>query len=302
MSKKLIWKRHGLWFRPDNKLAWMQSHAMLPTPLHLGGETYRIFFGSRNSKNQSYIGSILVDLEQDAKITQVEKQPVLAPGRLGTFDDNGVVPSCALRVNGKIYLYYIGFKPGGTTRMDLFGGLAIAEDENSQFQRVSEAPILDRTSRNPFINTAPWVVQPNGNAFYVYYVSGVEWLTPDLPRYNIQIGKSLDGSNIIRDGTVAVDFKDGENALARPFVMKDTDGYKMWFSAKGDQYSLKYAESLDGIRWERQDNTHQFSDPIDGIDDQMECYAVVIRSRNKYFMFYNGNGYGHDGICLATTE
>ena len=71
-------------------------------------------------------------------------------------------------------MYTIGFKPGGTTRMDLFGGLAISQDNGKTFSRWTEAPIIERNKKNPYINTAPWVLKIKNN-FVMYYVAGIEW-------------------------------------------------------------------------------------------------------------------------------
>ena len=61
--------------------------------------------------------------------------------------------------NNEIALYYIGWNPGSTVRVNLFGGLAISKDNGKSFERWSEAPILERTKTDPFLNTAPWVVK-----------------------------------------------------------------------------------------------------------------------------------------------
>ena len=39
-----------------------------------------------------------------------------------------------------------------------------------------------------------------------------------------------------------------------------------------------------------------------GFDSQMLEYAAVIKHQDSYFMFYNGNNYGFDGIGLAVSE
>ena len=178
---------------PYHLMSGHHSHAMLPTPFHLYGSIYKIYFAGRNSSNQSSIYHCTVDITDPTTVLEYSELPVLKPGRIGTFDDNGVLPSCAIRVGDDIYLYTIGFKPGGTTRMDLFGGLAISTDDGKTFERWSEAPIIERSRVNPFINTAPWVIKSN-DRFLMYYVSGVSWIHPDLPRYNIQIADSTDES------------------------------------------------------------------------------------------------------------
>lgn len=295
---KIQWEKHGLVIKPNKKLWWMNSHAMLPTPQKITDSIYRIYFAGRNQYNQSHIGYAILDLREPNKILDISSQPILSPGRLGTFDDNGVLPSCVLSTKDSVLLYTIGFKPGGTTRMDLFGGLAVSHDNGLTFERWSEAPIIERCKSNPFINTAPWVVSVN-NSYKMYYVAGVEWKNKDLPRYNIQIAYSTDGMQWERDGTVAIDFLNNENALARPYVTMQNNVYRMWFSSKGNYYLPQYAESEDGIHWVRHDQMIDLHPTPHGPDADMICYPVVLQYKEQHIMFYNGNNYGEDGICLA---
>lgn len=276
----------------------MQTHAMVPTPHQVDESLYRIYFAGRNEKNQSSIGYALIDLDKPNDVLEYSDTAVLTPGRLGTFDDNGVLPSCLVEFDGELAMYTIGFKPGGTTRMDLFGGLATSKDNGESFFRWSEAPIIERNRINPFINTAPWVVKEE-ILFRMYYVSGSEWLTPDLPRYNIQTAVSKNGKDWVRDGTVAIDFLAGENALARPYVIIEDGIYRMWFSSKGQHYLPQYAESEDGINWTRYENAVDLKPTPNSPDEEMICYPVVLKNKGKHIMFYNGNGYGANGICLA---
>ena len=274
---------------------------MLPTPLRIEGSVYKIFYGTRNANNQSSISYSIIDLENPSKVVEHASIPVLCPGRLGTFDDNGVLPSCILEKNNEMLLYTIGFKPGGTTRMDLYGGLAISADGGHTFNRWSEAPIIERTRANPMINTAPWVIRDQSE-YKMYYVSGVEWLNQDLPRYNIQMASSTDALFWRRDGQVAIDFEEGENALARPYVLFEDGKYHMWFSAKGESYRALYAISSDGISWERDPKTFQFQGNSHDIDDEMVCYPAIISHKGQKIMLYNGNDYGLRGICMAVEE
>ncbi len=294
------WLKYGLILKPESGLSWMKTHAMVPTPDHLQGSLYKIYFSGRNAQNQSNIGWVTVDLATPDRILDIAATPVLTPGRLGTFDDNGVLPSCIVNHGGEKYLYYIGFKPGGTTRMDLFGGLAISQDNGKSFHRWSEAPILERTRVNPFINTAPWVVAAPDKGWLMYYVGAVEWVHKDLPRYNIQIARSDDLKHWRRDGETAIDFGPGENALARPYVVKSAEGYRMWFSAKGEHYLPYTATSQDGISWNREPDP--VLSPSRGPDEEMICYTVVLRHESRDIMYYNGNGYGGNGLCLAVRE
>jgi hypothetical protein len=187
--------------------------------------------------------------------------------------------------------------------MNIFGGLAQSFDGGKTFSRYSRAPIIERCRVNPFINTAPFAIKDN-NEFKLYYVSGVEWVNKDLPRYNIQMATSQDALEWKREGHVAIDFEGNENALARPFVIKENGIYKMWFAAKSDDYRMKYAESLDGLKWTRKDDHVGIDVSKDSMaeDHQMIQYASIVTYNNQKFMFYNGNNYGANGILWAEEE
>ena len=136
----------------------------------------------------------------------------------------------------------------------------------------------------------------------MYYVSGIGWKNPNLPRYNIKYATSKDGLHWIRKGNIAIDFKNKfENALARPFVIKDKNKFKMWFSSKGHSYKLSYAESSDGKNWHRIEKNIGIgkSQNKNEFDSDMIEYASVIKYHDYEFMLYNGNNYGKHGIGIA---
>lgn len=296
------WTKLGLVIRPDPSVWWMRSHAMIPTPQKLGGSLWKIYFSGRNDDNQSHIGWAIVDLDRPTQPLEYSSEPVLAPGDLGCFDDNGVTPSCVIEDGNELRLYYIGWNPGSTVRMHLFGGLAISNDGGQTFSRWSRAPIIERCPTDPFLNTAPWVVKAD-DGWNMYYVSGTGWRHKDLPRYNIKLARSQDGKTWQRDGHVCIDFADeSENALARPYVVREGGLWKMWFAHKGDAYRLGYAESDDGATWRRNSVGAGIAPGPDGFDSDMQEYAAVIRHNGQRFMLYNGNNYGYDGILLAVED
>jgi hypothetical protein len=299
----MSWRKIGLFIKPQRDKWWSLTHAMIPTPDELGNGIFRIYYSGRNLNNQSHIAWADVDLNEPFRIVSYSEGPVLLPGQLGCFDDNGVTPSCVINLpGGEKALYYIGWNPGSTVRMHLFGGLAISYDNGKSYQRWSRAPILERSPLDPYLNTAPWVVS-DGDGYRIFYVSGHEWVHKDLPRYNIKTAFSSDGKNWVRKGQVCIDFKDiNENALARPFVLIEEGLWKMWFSHKGTAYRIGYAESKDGINWERLDQLAGIDVSLSGFDSEMVAYAAVVKYDGRRFMFYNGNNYGFEGIGLAVSE
>ena len=300
-KKKIIWKKLGLLIKPQKKNWFTRSHCMVPTPEYLDNNSYRIYYSGRNLKNQSIITYADLIFNLNKIKVKYSKKPIFEIGKLGTFDDNGVTPSCVLQLNKKIKsMYYIGWNPGSTTRMNLYGGLAFFN--KNVLKRYSEAPLLERSITDPYLNTAPWVIRIKKNLFYMYYVSGTKWKNKDLPFYRIKFASSTDGINWKRDGRVCIDFKNkSECALARPYVIKEGRVFKMWFSykSKNTSYKIGYAESYDGLKWVRNDNFNSISTSRKGFDSDMVGYPVIIKIKNLYYMLYNGNNYGYEGIGIA---
>ena len=296
------WVKRGVIIRPTGQHDWMVSHAMLPVAEWRHCDLYRIYFSGRDSENRSLIGYAEIDLKDPCTVLRVSEQPVFGLGSLGCFDDNGVTPSWIVDHDGRKYLYYIGWNKGATVRMHLFGGLAFSDDGGETFHRYSRAPVLERTDGEPYLNTAPCVLL-DGSLWRMWYVAGVEWVHRNLPRYNIKYAESLDGLSWDRRGIVCIDFASpDENALARPCVLKEGDIYRMWFSHKGERYRMGYAESVDGINWDRKDAEAGIDVSPSGWDSEMIEYAYVFEHRGVKYMLYNGDDYGRDGVGLAVAE
>lgn len=298
------WKKQGLVIRPDPSKPWMVTHAMLPFADPIGGDLYRVYFSGRDRENRSWVSYVDARIGTSSlEIVKWAPAPALGLGALGSFDDNGVTPSWVVTVNGKKYLYYIGWNKGSTVRMGLLAGLAVSDDGGQTFRRVSRAPILERNDLEPYaLNTAPCVRYERG-LWRMWYVSGVEWIHPNLPRYNIKYAESDDGAVWRRDGRVCIDFKSPEEyALARPCVRLEDGIYKMWYSYKGENYRIGYAESRDGISWSHKDNAIKIEGSSSGWDSRMQEYAFVFCHKKRKYMLYNGNDYGKEGIGLAVEE
>ena len=100
-------KSLGIIFKPKKKYTWSLTHCMLPTVIKLNNDKIRIFFGSRNKNNISSIGFVDLNYKRNKfKIVKYSKKPVLKPGLLGSFDDNGVLPSCIIKKK-KIILFIL---------------------------------------------------------------------------------------------------------------------------------------------------------------------------------------------------
>ena len=83
-------------------------------------------------------------------------------------------------------------------------------------------------------------------------------------------------------------------------MVKEKNGYRMWYSYRGKSYRIGYAESKDGLDWTRKDDEVELDVSSKGWDSEMIEYPFVFDHQGKRYMLYNGNGYGKTGIGLAT--
>ena len=119
----------------------------------------------------------------------------------------------------------------------------------------------------------------------------------------IKYAESHDGIHWNREGHIALNFKsDKESAIARAFVLHGIEKYKMWYSYRGDSYRIGYAESSDGIQWERKEELAGIDVSANEWDPEIIEYPHVFDHKGSQYMFYNGNGFGKTGFGLAVLE
>jgi predicted GH43/DUF377 family glycosyl hydrolase len=296
------WKKIGLFLRPNKRNKWNISHCMVPTALKLSKNSYRIFYATRNKKNQSVITYADIKIEKNIKVINKSKNISLNTGKLGAFDDNGVLPSCVIKHKNKYLMYYIGWQPRVTTSYSLVAGLSVSTD-GKNFKRFSQSQILHTNSQEPFsILTAPFVIKLK-KYFFMWYVSCVQWNSSDYPRYNIKTAKSLDGYKWTQSGKSCLNLKKNERALARPYVLYESGKFRMWYSyeKKIGSYKIGYAESQDGFNWKRLDKKININ-YTSKYEKKMREYPCIIKNKKNYFMLYNGDNYGKQGVLLAKLE
>jgi len=297
------WTKRGRIFEPLGQARWIGTHAALPI-VDATDDGYRVYFSSRDGHGRSQIGYGRLTLDdRDACLDAISPEPVLRPGPLGAFDDAGVTPACLVHHAGNTHLYYTGWSRGASVPFYLQIGVAVSE-QGKQYHRLSPALLIDRSAVDPYLTASPWILV-EGQLWRMWYVSGTGWENIEgekRPNYHIRYAESRDGLIWTRTGVVCIDYAPGEYAFGRPCVIFDRDlaRYRMWYSVRGDAYRLGYAESSDGIAWQRRDHDAGLPLSPDGWDSEMVTYPVVFRHRGTLYMLYNGNGYGQTGIGMAT--
>ena len=123
------------------------------------------------------------------------------------------------------------------------------------------------------------------------------------PHYELRYAESKDGIHWKRDGIVCIG-SDMEEAVARPYVIKERDLYCMWYCYRVQHgaYRIGYAESSDGMKWVRMDDQAGIDLSQSGWDSEMVEYPCVFDHKGERYMLYNGNTFGLDGIGLAVAE
>lgn len=299
------WIKKGLVLTPLTNLDWVVNYMWVPTAEHIGENVYRIYFATRNRSNMSQIGYVDIDINEPSKIINYSRTPVLELGELGTFDDSAVLPSWIVNFEDRKYLYYIGWMQGKRVPYYASLGLAISTNGGEKFSRYSHAPLLARNVVDPYM-TASACIRIEGGLWRMWYLTNTKWTIENgepKPRYHLKYAESDDGINWRRNGIVAIDFaSEDEFAISRPCVLYENGIYRMWYSHRGGNYRIGYAESKDGIKWHRKDNEVGIDVSSEGWDSEMIEYPFVFNHKGKKYMFYNGNEFGRDGIGLAILE
>lgn len=302
----MIVKKLGQIWAPKLTSELQCCYGILPSPIWLESEkVIRVFFGSADSKIHSRVYYLDLSPDDPTQIIDECDVPILDLGKIGTFDDSGVVPSCVIKHENLLLMYTVGFQRTVRTPYMLFAGLATSNDDGRSFRRFSEAPILPRVDFRHIGQGAPCVIIDNG-VFRMWHWFATKWITVDsklFMDYQIGYAESKDGINwnMAKEPCLQPKTALGEFAIARPWVVKRNDEYIMLFSSRrqGLGYRIGQAKSNDGISWNRMEDEDVLPVSKSGWDADMVCYTSIVNVGQKNFLFYNGNDNGKTGFGVA---
>jgi len=305
-----MWNKKVNLFNVDGRYDWNKSHAQVPV-VDVLSDRLRIYYATRNVEGKSNVSYIEVSKNDPKQIIFESDKPLFEFGNLGSFDDSGMMPSSIISVGNQKYLYYIGWTTRQTVPFQNAVGLAISDDGGLTFRKISEGPIIGINHIEPYFSGTSYVLAEDG-MFKMWYLSCIRWETLDgkpEPIYNIKYAESVDGINWKQTGTVAIALQDDEGGLVSASVIKEHGIYKMWFGKRkksdyrtnaDNSYRIGYAESENGIDWQRKDELAGINISSAGWDSQMISYPCVFKNDNEMMMVYNGNGFGKTGFGYAT--
>jgi hypothetical protein len=138
----------------------------------------------------------------------------------------------------------------------------------------------------------------------MYYTSNLRWKKKKKnahPLYLIKKCVSNDGINWCLNRSKIINFKNkNEIAITRPWITEYKKEKIMFFSCKKKQYKICTAvKDKKNNNWVRKLKMLFSENSNHNFDNKSQEYCSIIRIKQKYYMFYNGNNYGKDGIGLA---
>ena len=88
--------------------------------------------------------------------------------------------------------------------------------------------------------------------------------------------------------------------ISRPWIIKYKGKYHLWYSYrnKDKNFNIGYSTSLDGFKWRRKDNKFKIQKLGSNWNSQANCYPCVFKYQKSFYMLFNGNDYGRNGIGL----
>lgn len=145
-----------------------------------------------------------------------------------------------------------------------------------------------------------------GDLWYMWYTA--MQIIPDRQSIHLCLATSsngIDWDKHSQNPVLTDDFTAGpsRNVTSRNFVRYENGVFQMWYSHAKPDYRIRYAESLDGIHWERSP-LHLALDAsaAPAWDDKMVEYPEVDVVDGKWRLWFCGNGFCSVGLATGMVE
>jgi hypothetical protein len=299
-----MWKKRGLIFNSKDTSPFAVTGAMIPTPVQLNETELRVYLTFLDSAGIGRPGYVDLDAKNLHKVVRISTEPIFDIGIPGSFDDNGALLCSVVQLkDGRKYFYYAGFELSTKIRYRLLSGLVVTDHDHKILKKYN-TPVLERSEKEQLFRGGPFCIEDNG-LFKMWYVAGSDWTKIDgqlKPVYEIKYLESHDGVKWGSEGKTCIKIENpNEHGFGRPWVVYENGMYKMHYSIRVKHlgYRLGYAESVDGVSWNRLDHKMNLDVSKEGFDDKMICYSAVTQVQGKPILFYNGNEFGKTGFGYA---
>jgi hypothetical protein len=277
-----------------------RSHVMLPTPWVMA-DRIRVFYASCDADMRGRIFFADFAPAPPFPLLAVSPEPVFDVGPPGAFDCDGVNPSQAIALDGRLALLYIGWRRGpAETPYTLLGGLAVSDNEGLSFDRW-KAPLLPPRPGERLFRTAPFA-RRDGDGWRMLYIGGDAFVAGEggraLPVYSLMEARSDSLLDWDAPGRVlmAPDVAGGEVGFGRPVVTRE--GRLMVSLRTRAGYALVEGP-MDFPAGERPPLTPVIPPPFEPWESAMTCFGAPCVVGANELLFYNGDGYGSSGLGLC---
>lgn len=286
----------------------LASHVSNPTPLHLGGAEYRVFYAARDDKNRSSLAYFDFDVDATA-VTNIGQEPLFSYGEPETFFSHGVTPGSTYEAAGQLWLSFMGWEiPGDGEHWRGEIGLLNLGKRNSKASLHSTEPLLGRGGGDAVSLSYPGIIRLDTGDFLMIYGSTVTWDAGNGEMLHVlKAAASPNGFDWHAFESPHPYRLGSAQAFSGPNIVPTGSGmYDVYFSYRGAPPS-KY--KIGRSRFNSNDFSWQLlPDPaISGLDPhtigvEMQEYPSVFRHDGRTFMLFNGDGYGRTGVGLAVAD
>ncbi|HZW38130.1 MAG TPA: hypothetical protein VFF33_02420 [Ignavibacteriaceae bacterium] len=234
--------------------------------------------------NNSAVGHIFYATSIDGINWVKRTEPILSP-TFNTWFSHAISTPKVIKVDNVYRMYFAGFENQNST-----WNIGIASSMDGINWEVTSTPIMYGTYGDKF-QLIPGDVVYQNNKYYLYYLGrspeGMGW------KQKIYLATSTDGFNFSINNTPIISATYGweSNYIFQPTVIYDVDKFKMVYVDYENTKCLGYAESIDGITWEKS------PEPIFNAYHLKNHWATNIFTVNfrniegQYKIFYANNLY-----------
>ena len=253
------------------------------------GDHWQIFYvGKKNKKDGIGIATSPKEGFDGTCWTDDPRNPIIAPGKPGSFDSEHCVDPACLVWNSKFYLYYSALGDGPDSL-----GLAISDDGLNFVKE--EKPVM--------VGRAPEVVLKDG-VIHMFY-------SMDNPKggYEFYLATSKDGKHFIEEGPIFIPSDKGwdSKSLVTPRIFYENEVYVMAYAGDAEEKdyptNFGFAFSKDLKKWKRyQDNPVFSSGAADSWESKAIWYPEILKVNDTYYMWYEGYNGKCSQVGLATSQ
>ena len=257
---------------------------------------FEIYITGRDEYNRSVIGKAMWDASNPGKLINIDSNPIMSLGPLGTFFDSGTSYPCVIEVGNEVYMYFTGWMQG--ISIPFYNNIGLSFMQKDGFFKPKASPVIKLDDEDCFGSGSMQVIR-NKEEFLMLYTSFKNWtIENNKPKHSYILKKTTSKDGIKWSNTREIvklhkDFN-FEN-ICKPFLHEDD----LFFCARNNDkdYSIFVVSNF----FSNTSKPEKMNFNIDSAtwDSKGQAYPTVISFNEKKFIFYSGNNYGRGGMGVA---